>query len=127
VAVEPTRAQLDALTADGQEGPVVMLNLVKYRQPDGRDAYLRYSKAFIPLLKRLGGTILWAGDVTGVAIGDDAGDDWDYAVLVQYPRRQDFVDTMTSPEYAAINPDRMAGLAKHVILPVTTTYSKLQT
>jgi hypothetical protein len=47
-------------------------------------------------------------------------------VLVQYPRRQDFVDTMTSPEYAAINPDRLAGLAKHVVLPVTTTYSKLQ-
>ena len=126
VPMEPTPAQLDALAADVHEGPVVMLNLVKYRHPDGRDAYLRYSKAFIPLLKRLGGTILWAGDVTGVAIGDDGGDDWDDAVLVQYPRRQDFVDTMTSSEYAAINPDRMAGLAKHVILPVTTTYSKLQ-
>ena len=70
------------------------------------------------------GTILWAGEVTGVAIGDDAGDAWDYAVLVRYPDRQAFVDTMTSSEYAAINPDRLAGLDGHVILPVSETYSK---
>ena len=88
-----------------------MLNLVQYRQPDGRDEYLAYSRGFIPLLKRCGGTILWAGDVTGVALGDDAADDWDYAVLVQYPDRQAFVDVMTSDDYAAINrsPARRAG------------------
>ena len=96
-----------------------MLNLVKYRQPDGRDEYLVYSRGFIPLLKRCGGTILWAGDVTGVALGDDAADDWDYAVLVQYPDRRAFVDVMTSDEYAAINVHRRAGLSRHVILPVT--------
>jgi uncharacterized protein (DUF1330 family) len=108
-----------------------MLNLVQYRDAavdgdgSGRDAYLRYSRGFIPLLKSCGGTVLWAGDVTGVAIGDDAGDAWDYAVLVRYPSRQAFVDTVTSPEYAAINGHRVAGLARHVILPVSETYSKL--
>ena len=127
--MEPTTDQLAALSADAHPGPVVMLNLVRYRAattavPTGREAYLRYSRGFVPLLKRCGGTILWAGDVTGVAIGDDAGDAWDYAVLVRYPDRQAFVDTMTSPEYAAINPDRLAGLDGHVILPVSETYSK---
>ena len=107
-----------------------MLNLVRYREHategagSGRDAYLRYSKGFVPLLKACGGTILWAGNVTGVAIGDDDADDWDYAVLVQYPDRQAFVDVMTSDAYAAINPDRLAGLDKHVILAVSETYSK---
>ena len=122
--MEFTAEQLAALTASNQAGPVVMLNLVKYRQPDGRDEYLTYSRGFIPLRKRCGGTILWAGDVTGVALGDDAADDWDYAVLVRYPDRQAFVDVMTSDEYAAINPHRRAGLARHVILPVSETYSK---
>jgi uncharacterized protein (DUF1330 family) len=123
--MKPSEAQLAALSADTRPGPVVMLNLVKFKDtPDARAEYQKYSKGFVPLLKKLGGTILWAGDVTGVAIGDDGRDDWDYAVLVQYPRRQDFVDTMTSPEYAAINGHREAGLAKHVILPVSETYSK---
>jgi uncharacterized protein (DUF1330 family) len=128
--MEPTAEQLAALSADDRPGAVVMLNLVRYREhgPDGdgggQDAYLQYSRGFMPLLKRCGGTILWAGEVTGVAIGDGEADDWDYAVLVQYPDRQAFVDTMTSPEYAAINPLRLAGLDKHVILPVSETYSK---
>jgi uncharacterized protein (DUF1330 family) len=119
-----------ALTADARGTPVVMLNLVRYRDQSadgdgtGRDAYLRYSRGFVPLLKRCGGTILWAGDVTGVAIGDDAADDWDYAVLVQYPNRAAFVATMQSPEYASINHHRLNGLDKHVILPVSETYSK---
>ena len=119
-----TPAQLEALAVDERDGPVVMLNLVKYRVSADRDEYLVYSRGFIPLLKRSGGTILWAGDVTGVALGDDAADDWDYAVLVQYPDRRAFVDVMTSDDYAAINPHRVAGLAKHVILPVSETYSK---
>ena len=122
--MEFTPEQLAAIAADTRDGAVVMLNLVKYLQPDGRDEYLVYSRGFIPLLKRCGGTILWAGDVTGVALGDDDADDWDYAVLVQYPDRQAFVDVMTSDEYAAINVHRRAGLSRHVILPVSETYSK---
>ena len=122
--MEFTPEQLAAIAADTRDGVVVMLNLVQYRQPDGRDEYLSYSRGFIPLLKRCGGTILWAGDVTGVALGDDVADDWDYAVLVQYPDRQAFVDVMTSDEYAAINHHRLAGLVRHVILPVTETYTK---
>ena len=122
--MEFTPEQLAAQAAADDGTPVVMLNLVAYRGGTGIDEYLRYSRGFVPLLKACGGTILWAGDVTGVAIGDDTGDAWDYAVLVRYPHRQAFVDTMTSPEYAAINPDRLAGLDAHVILPVSETYSK---
>jgi uncharacterized protein (DUF1330 family) len=124
--MEPTREQLDALSADEHDGPVVMLNLVRYDGAGGKEEYLTYSRGFIPLLKQLGGTILWGGDVTGVAIGDDAADDWDYAVLVRYPSRQAFVDVMTSEAYAAINPHRLAALTKHLILPVSETYSKLK-
>lgn len=121
----PSKEQLAALSADSRPGPVVMLNLVKFRDTaEAKAAYLTYSRGFVPLLKQRGGTVLWAGDVTGIAIGVGPGDDWDYAVLVRYPCRQDFVDTMTSPEYAAINGHREAGLARHVILPVSETYSK---
>ena len=49
------------------DAPVVMVNLVRFRERSldgngtGWDAYSRYSKADMPLLKRVGGTILWAG------------------------------------------------------------------
>lgn len=131
MTIEITADQFAALSADERTTPVVMLNLVHYRERSddgdgsGLDAYLRYSRGFIPLLKSCGGTILWAGDVTGVAIGDDTADAWDYAVLVQYPDRAAFVSVMQSAEYAAINHHRLNGLDKHVILPTSTTYSKL--
>ena len=44
--------------------PVVMVNLVRFRERSldgngsGWDAYTRYSQADMPLLKRLGGTVL---------------------------------------------------------------------
>jgi uncharacterized protein (DUF1330 family) len=129
VDLEPTAAQLAALASSVDPGPVVMLNLVHFRAHSadgdgtGRDAYLRYSKGFVPLLKAVGGTILWAGDVTGVALGAD-DQQWDYAVLVQYPDRAAFVDTLTSAAYAAINHHRLNGLDRHLILPASATYSK---
>jgi uncharacterized protein (DUF1330 family) len=122
--MEPSAHQLAHLAAVS-DGPVVMLNLVKFGGDGSREAYARYSKGFVPLLKACGGTVLWAGHINGVAIGSDREDDWDYVVLVRYPHAQAFVDTITTAAYAAINPERMAGLTRHVILPVTESYSKL--
>lgn len=131
-AMHPTPEQLARLGAMDDDEPVVMLNLVKFRERSldgggsGEDAYLRYSRGTMPLIKARGGTIIWSGRQDQVAIGDDAGDDWDLAVLVSYPSRAAFIDMMTSDEYAAVNPHRLNGLAKHVILATTTQYSKLK-
>ena len=56
--------------------PVVMLNLMKFREKSldghgsGWDAYQRYSRAVIDLLKANRGTILWAGPVVASALGN---------------------------------------------------------
>ena len=111
--------------------PVVMLNLVRFnaRSRDGngsgRDAYLRYSRLVIALIKARGGDVIWAGDAEGMAFGELAGGPWDYVVLVHYPSRAAFLDMMTSPEYAAANEHRENGLADHVIIATRQTYSKL--
>ena len=111
-------------------GPVVMVNLVRFRERSldglgsGWDAYSRYSKADIPLLKKVGGTILWAGHVEGAAVGDLGDGRWDWVVVVLYPSRADFLSMMTSPEYAAANIDRVNGVENHVILAATQSYSK---
>jgi len=112
-------------------GPVVMVNLVRFREQSrdgdgsGWDAYSRYSKADIPLLKRVGGTILWAGHVEGVAVGDLGDGRWDWVVVVWYPSRAAFMTMMTSPEYAIANIDRENAIEDHVILAASESYSKL--
>ena len=114
------------------QGPVVMVNLVRFRERSrngngsGWDAYARYSKGDMPLLKKVGGTILWAGHVEGVALGDLGEGRWDWVVVVFYPSRAAFLEMMTSPEYAAINVDRENGVEEHVILAANQTYSKFE-
>jgi len=113
-------------------GPVVMVNLVRFHQTardgdgSGWDAYVRYSRLFMPLLKACGGTILWSGNAEGLAYGALAGPGWDYIVLVQYPSRAAFLATVTSPDYERANLHRENGVADHVIIATIETFSKFR-
>ena len=125
------RLNIEALSALPDKAPVVMLNLMRFREKslDGRgsgwDAYLRYSALAIKLIKARGGTITWTGTVEAVALGVAADNRWDYVALVRYPSRAAFIDMMTSPEYAQANVERENGCAAHTIIAIRETYNKL--
>ena len=99
-----------------------MVNLVRFRERSldgsgsGWDAYTRYSESDMPLLKRVGGRVLWAGHVEGAALGDLGGSRWDWVVVVRYPSRAAFLSMMTSPEYALANrdPRERGGRSRHL-------------
>ena len=127
---EPEGLNLDFVRGLPDEGPVVMVNLVRFKTASadgdgsGWDAYLRYSKGFAALMKAVGATILWAGKVEGAAFGDVSGRPWDFVVLVQYPSRRAFLDVLTSADYAKANRHRQNGVEDHLILAADETYSK---
>lgn len=113
------------------EGPVILLNLLKFRERSadgngsGWDAYLRYSALASPMIKARGGTILWTGTAEALALGVPEQDYWDFVALVRYPSRAAFIDLMSSPDYEAkANPHRENGTLKHVLLVVRESYSK---
>jgi len=120
-----------ALKALADDGPVTMLNLMRFRERslDGKgsgwDAYLRYSALTIKLIKARGGTIIWTGNAEAVALGEPDRHRWDYVALVRYPSRVSFLDMMKSPEYAAANVERENGCADHAIVAVRETYNWL--
>lgn len=120
-----------SLSALPDDGPVVMLNLLRFRERSldgngsGWDAYLRYSAMAIGMIKAQGGTIVWAGAAEAVALGQPEDNRWDYAALVRYPSRRAFLDMMTSPAYVTANVERENGCAAHVILAMRETYNKL--
>lgn len=119
-----------ALKALPDEGPVTMLNLMRFRERSldgngsGWDAYLRYSALAIKLIKERGGTIIWTGNAETVALGVPDQHRWDYVALVRYPSRAAFLDMMTSAEYAAANVERENGCVDHAIIAVSETYRK---
>jgi uncharacterized protein (DUF1330 family) len=134
---EPAMA-VDLLNIEGLEetehqGPIVMVNLMRFRdrsldgQGSGWDAYLRYSALTVPMIKARGGTLLWTGEAKAVALGPQAGNQWDYLALVYYPSLAAFIDMMTSPDYQTLSdPHRRNGCAEHVIIAAAEAYSKFK-
>jgi uncharacterized protein (DUF1330 family) len=116
------------------DGPIVMVNLMRFRdrsldgEGSGWDAYLRYSALTVPMIKARGGTLLWTGDAMAVALGRQAGNQWDYLALVYYPSVADFIEMMTSADYEnRCDPHRRNGCAEHLIIASTEAYSKFKT
>jgi uncharacterized protein (DUF1330 family) len=99
------------------DGPVVMLNLLALKPDGGRARYEQYAAAVAPLLERVGGRILYAGEGVPPLLGDDR---WDLVALVEYPRRQAFLDMVGSPEYQAIAHLRTEALTRGELHPLDT-------
>jgi uncharacterized protein (DUF1330 family) len=116
-SLTPTAEQLAALAGAADDTPVVMLNLLRYRERagdgsdrTGREAYLDYGALVAPMVLDRGGSFVYQGDAHQTVIGP-AGEAWDEVVLVQYPSRAAFLDMITSEAYLAAHVHREAGLA----------------
>jgi uncharacterized protein (DUF1330 family) len=136
VAVEPDERQIDelAVLAGGErDGPVVMLNLNRYRpraayagdvpggepgEVSGRAAYERYGEVALGVLERVGARIVWHAEATSTVIGD-AGDRYDEVIAVWYPSVAAFIELATAPETLAARPHRLAGLERATLLCCT--------
>ena len=119
--VMPTQARAMAFFGSPEDGPFVMVNLLKFHEkaqyadgsePDlsGREAYARYGDAVAELVRGLGGRIHYSGAVTGLLLGE-VEDLWDMVALAEYPSLAAFRQMAMSPEMHAIEHHRVAGLA----------------
>jgi uncharacterized protein (DUF1330 family) len=120
-SIVPNPEQFQKFAADPTPGPVVMLNLLKFRARaegeagSGADAYARYGDAVTKMLIARGGRVLFAGRPTQVLIGD-AADLWDAIALVEYPSRAAFIEMVSSAEYQQVHAHREAGLERTALI-----------
>jgi uncharacterized protein (DUF1330 family) len=113
--VEPDERQLSEIAARAggpDDGPVVMLNLNRYRE---RAAYERYGQVALAMLERVGGRILWHAEANETVIGDDS-DLYDEVIAVWYPSRAAFIQLATSAEVVAALPDRRRALERAALI-----------
>ena len=125
--VVPTREQfLQFIKEYPADEPVVMVNILKFKgKVEGSDeagklAYARYGKNVAPLLKGVGGRVIWAGKVNMTVIGDQE-DQPDMVLIVEYPSSAKFVEMSTSEAYQAIAHDRELSLEYGGLLASGTT------
>ena len=119
MAITPNADQLRELAQSHDEGPVVMLNLLKYKATagdrTGEEEYRSYGDAAVAMIEQRGGSVLWAGRADQVLIGDPAPG-WDHVLLVQYPSRAAFLDMVGQPEYQDAHRHREAGLERTLVV-----------
>jgi hypothetical protein len=115
MAVEPTPEQIAEMRAiaDGPEdGPLVMLNLNRYRDPA---AYGRYGEVAERVLERVGGRVLWHAPVDGTVVGEGE-ERFDDVVAVWYPSAAAFIQLATDPSILEARRHRLDGLERAALL-----------
>lgn len=107
---EPTAEQIAALLARPADEPLLMVNLLKFKEPDGLARYLKYGEEAVPHLDRVGATVRYAGEAPAFIIGEGERPWWDAILIVEYPTPGAFIDMVSSEEYAKVHEHRAAAL-----------------
>jgi hypothetical protein len=120
-SVLPNEAQMRGFTEPGPDGPIYMVNLLKFRKraeyPDGRksdltgeQAYAIYGEAVSKLLVECGGAPVFSADVTRLMLGE-VEELWDKIAIAMYPSRGAMLQMIQAPRMQEISVHRAAGLA----------------
>lgn len=107
VSINPTRDQFKQLMALPYKGPIVMVNLLKFKEEGGVESYARYESIASRFVQELGGRLIYRGDYLMPVIG---GDDWDEILIVEYPSIAAFIEMQRNKEYQAAVPFRTDAL-----------------
>ncbi|MBN1656272.1 MAG: DUF1330 domain-containing protein [Deltaproteobacteria bacterium] len=121
-SINPEKEALKALDEITDDGPVIMLNMLRFRDHarypkgsdyppcSGREAYRRYGVEAIRHVHAVGGKNLWWGAVQLALVGPE-DEEWDEVLLVQYPSRAAFLRMASDPDYLACSVHRTAALS----------------
>jgi uncharacterized protein (DUF1330 family) len=119
MAIDPRGADLKRFLSEDSDGPVVMLNLLRFAE-GGRESYEKYSTAIREtFLPRYGGEVLYAGDGHTPLVAEP-GQEWDAVLLVRYPDRAAFSRMVADPEYQEFTRFRTEALTEAVLQPTTS-------
>jgi uncharacterized protein (DUF1330 family) len=130
--LEVTPEQGAAFFGTPDEGPVVMLNLLRFRETadyshapalappapvSGCEAYSRYMREMLPLLHASGGEVLFSGSTAQFLIGPQ-DEQWDHVLLVRQASKARFLAFASDPESQSITAHRTAAISDSRLLPI---------
>jgi uncharacterized protein (DUF1330 family) len=102
----------------GEDAPVTMLNLLRFKPDGGKERYAEYGAAVAPLLEKAGARVVFLGEAALPLLGEGS---WDLVLLVEYPTRQAFLEMIASAEYQAIGHLRTEALEHGELHPLSAS------
>jgi hypothetical protein len=121
--IDPDYARHLATIAPEDDGPIWMVNLMRYREravyADGRDTDLSGREAddrYAPFgpFRTVGAELVFLSDVEAHFLGEDQ--EWDRIAVVRYPSRQSFLQMQALPDYLDLHEHKDAGLASTFVI-----------
>ncbi len=120
-ALQPTPEQIEETILSKEEGPIYMVNLLKFKERaeysdgretslTGREAYALYGRGVVETLTDVGGSLVFGAAVAGLLVGQ-VDELWDDVAIAMYPNGAAMAQMVSSPKYQAIHVHREAGLA----------------
>lgn len=122
--VDPDRDRFAAFRALTREGPIQMLNLIRFRERaaysddrdvSGRQAYAAYSRESLPIFERVGGRQVWIAFPELLLIGPSE-ERWDISFVAEYPSGAAFVEMLQDDAYREAVKHRTAAVADSRLL-----------
>ena len=106
--IMPTQDQFKKLMSQQYKGPIVMVNLLKFRPDGGAESYRKYYEATKQLMEGKAITrTVYRGNGLMPVIGDEQ---WDQIALYEYPSIESFIEMNRDKRYQAIVPYRTNAL-----------------
>ncbi len=127
IALYPTQEQIQTLLSGPGDIPVVMLNLLRFREHaepphegmSGEEAYQLYADRMLEFVESKGARVIWTGTIDSQLIGEGA-DQFHMVALIEWPSRRAFVEATSDPFVQEIGVHRAAGLEGQWLLAMTT-------
>ena len=127
--IDPTAEAYALFKSLPRDTPIHMLNLARYKdlaqypaghpqidaQWTGRRAYEEYGRLSEPILRRVGGSIVWRGAFECMVIGE-AEQVWDDAFIAYYPSTKVFFELVKDPAFVEAFVHRSAGVLDYRLM-----------
>tara|TARA_B100001029_G_C15040965_1_gene443598 strand:- start:319 stop:720 length:402 start_codon:yes stop_codon:yes gene_type:complete len=119
-AVTPNDNQMKGFLEGDTDSKIYMVNLLKFRDKaeyaDGREsnlsgaeAYSIYATEVVEHLAKVGGNIIFSGNVERLMLGE-VEELWDVLAIAEYPSRKAMLEMIMDADYQKSEEHRSAGL-----------------
>ena len=119
--LRPNAKQMAGFFLGDTKTTIHMVNLLKFkdkaeykdgRQTDlkGQEAYQIYAKEVKQHLRKVGGKLIFSGEVSRLVLGE-VEELWDWVAIAEYPNKKAMLSMMMDKEYQKSEEHRSAGLA----------------
>jgi len=95
----PDLAYCEKIRSEAGAGPIITLNLLRFRRDGGREKFDDYARISGMLLEKARADLLFMGNAGPLVAGRAGDEEWDLVAVVRFANIDRFLAMITDPTY----------------------------